>query len=289
MDEAGTSLQYLKDPNRLTKTLVLFLWIYLFSNVLGIVLDINSISLLNDFKTGKVNEFELDQSNYIEALFGDIWLLLFTITGIFFLKWIYRANRNCRGFGANDMRFSSGWSVGWYFIPVMNLFMPFKAMKEIWLVSIKGPENWQIIDDAGEEKKGVIVLKLWWTLWTGALVLPLVLPNFQNSQNLEQLINVYYISVAHYFWQIILTLIAIKIVKTIQDNQNRLVSRAISFNQFPRKNETINQVKEETSEEEIDDAVESYRNKTKADARKAKIITIVFTIIIIIYSSKCLN
>ena len=88
MDEAGTSLQYLKDPNRLTKTLVLFLWIYLFFNVLGIVLDINSISLLNDFKTGKVNEFELDQSNYIEALFGDIWLLLFTITGIFFLKWI---------------------------------------------------------------------------------------------------------------------------------------------------------------------------------------------------------
>lgn len=289
MDEASTSLQYLKDPNRLTKTLVLFLRIYLFSNVLGIVLDINSISLLNDFKTGQVNEFELDQSNYIEALFGDIWLLLFTITGIFFLKWIYRANRNCRGFGANDMQFSSGWSVGWYFIPVMNLFMPFKAMKEIWLVSIKGPENWQIIDDAGEKKKGEIVLKLWWTLWTGVLVLPLVLPNFQNSQNLEQLINVYYISVAHYFWQIILTLIAIKIVKTIQDNQNRLVSRAISFNQFPRKNETINQVKEETSEEEIDDAVESYRNKTKADARKAKIITIVFTIIIIIYSSKCLN
>jgi hypothetical protein len=47
-----------------------------------------------------------------------------------------RANRNARALGATGMRFTPGWCVGWYFVPIMNLFRPYQAMKEIWMASV---------------------------------------------------------------------------------------------------------------------------------------------------------
>ena len=35
------------------------------------------------------------------------------------------------------MLFTPGWSVGWYFIPIANLWKPYQAVKEIWIVSHK--------------------------------------------------------------------------------------------------------------------------------------------------------
>ena len=32
--------------------------------------------------------------------------------------------------------------MGWYFVPVANLWMPYRAMKEIWRASVS-PANWQ--------------------------------------------------------------------------------------------------------------------------------------------------
>ena len=46
--------------------------------------------------------------------------------------WVYRVNRNVRALGAEGLRYSPGWSVGWFFIPLWNLFMPYNVMKELW-------------------------------------------------------------------------------------------------------------------------------------------------------------
>lgn len=46
---------------------------------------------------------------------------------VVFLCWVYRANYNCRQWGAAGMRFTPGWSVGWFFVPIMNLFRPLQV------------------------------------------------------------------------------------------------------------------------------------------------------------------
>jgi hypothetical protein len=79
------------------------------------------------------------------------------VTVFAFLIWIYRANLNCHGFGAQGMKFSPGWSVGYFFIPIANLYRPYQIMKEIWKVS-KNPSNWQ------NEMESPLV-GWWWALW----------------------------------------------------------------------------------------------------------------------------
>ncbi|MDZ7789932.1 MAG: DUF4328 domain-containing protein [Xanthomonadales bacterium] len=64
-----------------------------------------------------------------QGIIGMIYLAIFIISGIVILKWIYRANYNARQLGAEDMRFTPGWSIGWYLFLFFTLWKPYQAMK----------------------------------------------------------------------------------------------------------------------------------------------------------------
>ena len=68
---------------------------------------------------------------------GWVDLVLAIVTGTTFLLWIYRSNKNLRALSGESMTFTPGWSVGWYFIPIVCLWKPYQVMKEIWNVSHK--------------------------------------------------------------------------------------------------------------------------------------------------------
>jgi hypothetical protein len=53
-------------------------------------------------------------------------------TAIAFLMWIHRVSKNLYPLGAVGQRFSPGWAVGWWFVPVMFFFRPYQVMGEIW-------------------------------------------------------------------------------------------------------------------------------------------------------------
>jgi hypothetical protein len=53
-------------------------------------------------------------------------------TIIFFLIWEYRAFANLSALKAENLEFSPGWAVGWWFIPFANLVKPFQAVRELY-------------------------------------------------------------------------------------------------------------------------------------------------------------
>ena len=62
-------------------------------------------------------------------------------TLVLVLMWIHRANYNAHQLGAAEMKFTPGWAIGWYFIPIAMLWKPYQAMKEIWQASFN-PSRW---------------------------------------------------------------------------------------------------------------------------------------------------
>ena len=60
---------------------------------------------------------------------------------------------NLGALSGQRLSFTPSWSVGWYFIPIANLFKPYQAMKEIWEVSHK-------YQSASNSTLGI-----WWALW----------------------------------------------------------------------------------------------------------------------------
>ena len=91
------------------------------------------------------------------ALFWLVQLAVYVCTAIVFFVWLYRANANARALGADDMMAGPGMAIGWYFVPLANLAMPFVAMRELWKASTR-PKDWQAVPSPA-------TIPLWWTCW----------------------------------------------------------------------------------------------------------------------------
>ncbi len=66
---------------------------------------------------------------------GVVWLVSWLVAGIVWLTWQHRAHRQLRQLGTQGLQFTPGWGVGWWFVPVANLWKPYQAIKELWVAS----------------------------------------------------------------------------------------------------------------------------------------------------------
>jgi Domain of unknown function (DUF4328)/GYF domain 2 len=203
---------YTKDPTSLTRFVIIMLWVSLGFEIITLLGDIAQMGLLNRPFTNE----EALANDARQQLIGVGYIIVFLVTGIAFLKWIHRANLNCRGFGVSNMVFTPGWAVGWYFIPFMNLVRPFQAMKEIWQVS-QNPRAWQTVP-------GSPLLGWWWGLWIANGVLgQMVFRAAKNANTIEQLERLTTISIIASIAGIPVCLVAMKLVKSIAAMQERVV------------------------------------------------------------------
>ncbi|MFC1747111.1 DUF4328 domain-containing protein [Candidatus Neomarinimicrobiota bacterium] len=96
-----------------------------------------------------------------QGLIGLLQLLLMVISTGFLLNWTYRANGNLHALHVKGLQFSPKWAMGWFIIPVLNLWKPYPVLKELWQASHGSPDwRWQPVS---------ILIPVWWLLWLGFL------------------------------------------------------------------------------------------------------------------------
>ena len=153
--------RYVYRPATLLVTLVtLFL---LCDMVLSFLLGVMSVVEGLYFLEGVAETDELVAADFFYLGYGCLGLtelLSLLCCVILFCMWVYRANANARALGAEEMRFSPGWSVGWFFIPIANLFVPFQAVNEIYRAS--DPEH---DGRSWKTNKTPALLGWWWGFW----------------------------------------------------------------------------------------------------------------------------
>lgn len=54
---------------------------------------------------------------------------------VMFLVWVHQAARNVRNLGREGLSITPGMCVGWFFVPIMNLVMPYQAVSQIAVAS----------------------------------------------------------------------------------------------------------------------------------------------------------
>jgi len=102
------------------------------------------------------------------ALFGLFNFMVNTVALVFFLIWIYRAYSNLYLFTDKRLKYSPGWAVGYFLIPVANLFMPYLVTTEILRHS--NPINFGELYNGKPEKPSFLIVNLWWT----SFILPII-------------------------------------------------------------------------------------------------------------------
>lgn len=117
-----------------------------------------AIAALGDL-SGAV-DLETEEVDAVSLLAGISYLLYFAVfvaSIVVIGMWIWRAHANLRAAGIEGLLFSPGWAVGWFFVPLANLFKPLQAMRELWTVS----------HDQADSFAAPVAprLSLWWGSW----------------------------------------------------------------------------------------------------------------------------
>lgn len=81
--------------------------------------------------------------------------------------WLYRAKKRVVALGMEGGEYSPGLTVGAFFIPFLNLGLPFCAVRELWRAS-RNPRGWR--DQSSHPLVG-----WWWASWLANSLLPFAL------------------------------------------------------------------------------------------------------------------
>jgi Domain of unknown function (DUF4328) len=212
---SGDIMEY-KNSDNLTKWVKYFLCIQIVIAFVSIISGYMEYDLLTDYKNGAYTSQELavedgESSDKRQQIVGIVFLINFIISGFLILKWIHRANYNSHQLGAENMEFTSGWSIGYFFIPILALFKPYQAMKEIWKTS-HSPKDW----DSVEVSK---ILPIWWTIWLINSFLGQIIFR-SDAEGIEPLMRLNLIVQASNVFDIFLAMITFMLVMKIHEKQN---------------------------------------------------------------------
>lgn len=181
--------------------------------------------LLSDYQNGVYTSQEMavadgEASDQRQGIIGVVYLVVFVISGFLILRWIHRANYNARQLGAENMEFTPGWSIGYYFIPILTLWKPYQAMKEIWKAS-KNPSNWN-------SQSVSRLLPIWWSIWIISNILKWAIFNklSMRAEELNELINLNIITQVSNTLDILLALVLLAMVSNIHNMQASQVGSA---------------------------------------------------------------
>jgi hypothetical protein len=136
-----------KEPKALTAVLMLLM------GILGLIITcrIGVLLAYGDATAYTGDELALTGPQTMLVI-ADIGYLLYFVALIPGGFWIARASENAHSFRGR-MDYSVAGSVGWYFVPFLNLVKPYNAMDEIWAQTAP----------AGQLKTKL--LPTWWALW----------------------------------------------------------------------------------------------------------------------------
>ena len=140
-------------------------------------------------------------------------------TAIVFLVWLYRANANVRALGADDMMGSPGLGIGWFFVPLANLVMPYMTVRDIWRASVR-PRDWQA-------ERAPAAILLWWICWLAGGIIGVIVFRIEIEHGFKPTPEALWLSVGSDFIWIAASLLLAWIVRNVQAMQGRAWPAAI--------------------------------------------------------------
>lgn len=103
----------------------------------------------------------------VSGIAGMIGYLAFLPSVVLVMVWFYMAHANLHRAGIGGLNYTPGWATFSFFVPVANLFVPYRAMRELANRSAGEPEELAEADNQD--------VFAWWGCWIGLFVINLFL------------------------------------------------------------------------------------------------------------------
>lgn len=112
---------------------------------------------------------ELEEArDLVDAATVAFSVALFPLGPAVFLPWFYRAYLNLGRLGLRNLRYTPGWAIGSWFIPILNFFRPKQIANDLQRATAGGS-----LHSAGklEAEPVAPLVNWWWALWLATLLI----------------------------------------------------------------------------------------------------------------------
>jgi hypothetical protein len=207
--------------HRLARWTTSLLYVGLAADALGIVSGFMQRALLLRIASGERLLSGVAEANDARhQAIGIVQLVAFIVTAIVWLVWLSRAYSNLGAVGTRKSRFTPGWAVGYWFVPFVNLVRPYQIILDLWLRSER-----LNVDDSVANLPRPAIISWWWGVYllsgfAGRMFASLA----RDAKTLPELINVTIIGVVVDAIGIVAALLAVTVVRGIDERQQRFAN-----------------------------------------------------------------
>lgn len=166
--------------------------------------------------SGNVTPEQIKSIEQLLEFLTGFFIHYYFITGISFLYWLDGASKNALSFKPVESKFTPGWQVAYYFIPILNFFVPYKGMKEIWRVS-KKPHDWKNTDNSVSP-----IVGWWWFFWITSWLIGIVSKQLGKSGDIFYSMLTYCVHNLSLFFSAFFLLLIILKVQNMQNKQSAI-------------------------------------------------------------------
>lgn len=161
----------LKPNHYRSRAAISLIWVVMIIDILIIISLCIIYAIIRDgTNNGKFSEEFIITNSVIQIFLSVIYTILYIISGITFIQWFRRAYFNLHVKSSN-LSWSEGWASGSWFVPILNLFVPYQIMTELYeetdsLLAKRSPYYSRRITTG--------LVNWWWALWILDVVFGLV-------------------------------------------------------------------------------------------------------------------
>ena len=218
-------------PNALrAKYAIAFIWVVMAMEALSLFSSYLQLGLLNSFQNGEaISEATADANDIREALIGLLYLVSYIISAVTFIQWFRRAYFNL-GMRVKPLNESEGMAAGYWFIPIMNLFKPYRMMMELHgrtaeLVAPMAPDP--------VRARSQDHITVWWVFWVASNIMGQVVFRVSGDANtIDELANSAVISMVDAALSLPLAILAVLVIKRYAALEQLLAAWKSPVDQF---------------------------------------------------------
>lgn len=214
MDRARPSLLQALPLGTRANVAISVLVLIVATDLAAVVVDFQSISVAERLVDGE--RVAIGEARDIDDRLVTVGLIQFAglvLAAITFLIWWSRAYKNAIAMGIPHPRYTTGWAVGWWFVPFANLVIPKNVANDIY----RGSDPDMPYRDPGWRQRPVSpLLHWWWGLWIlSTIVDRIAAPDDLNPNTAEDFLTLMRVSLVADLVEIIAAGLAIGVVLKI--------------------------------------------------------------------------
>ncbi|WKL44786.1 DUF4328 domain-containing protein [Flavobacterium sp. ZE23DGlu08] len=213
-------MENLKPNGQRAKIAIMLLWTVLTVEIISLLSDYLQYDLLETVANGGQITTEAATDNDLrQKIIGLIYLTVYVISGITFIRWFRRAYYNLH-IKAESLSFTEGWAAGCWFVPIISLYRPNQIMKELYL------ETQSLLSKKDENYAQNLTTHFigwWWALWIISSFLGQFIFRYSmKAETLEELTTTTIASIVASIIGIPLAIITVKVIKDYSEVEHLL-------------------------------------------------------------------